>query len=354
MTSGILNAHSSIEDESIRVVTAAANLIAEIEIRQTLYQTDLYPPIDNISNAENERLGSKPPHDILTNMVRQELKQVAIGHCIVQAARPHSVAITVLLATGVSLDECFWIQMATKTSWPGFLVNHALSDADTNIVHHALQLAAKQFKVLVVASDTDVLYEITGKSGGKTVTVPVREAVHAVGRSAANQVLCCHAISGCDTTSSLFGRGKVTVWRKLTGNISTLPLTEVMGFDGITDADVLQAGLQLLALIYGATDLPAAPENLLKVVRCKCRKSDTDRPCSSQLCSCRKYTAAPGVSACKNCNGQTCDNSKSTEFCEDCSDEEDHSVSQVHHLGDAVPDDCLLFDIPWLDEEVVD
>ena len=51
------------------------------------------------------------------------------------------------------------------------------------------------------------------------------------------------------------------------------------------------------------TDLPPAPENLLKMIQCNCR---TD--CSSMRCACRK----PNVKcspACGNCRGSDCTNS---------------------------------------------
>jgi len=47
-----------------------------------------------------------------------------------------------------------------------------------------------------------------------------------------------------------------------------------------------------------------APENILKVVRCKCKSN-----CSSALCSCRQH-GLHCVSACSTCHGNDCTNSR--------------------------------------------
>ncbi|XP_066914872.1 uncharacterized protein [Clytia hemisphaerica] len=56
------------------------------------------------------------------------------------------------------------------------------------------------------------------------------------------------------------------------------------------------------------TDLDAAPEWLLKVVRCNC-KTSSRRPCSSNLCSCRR-NGLYCVAACGGCHGEGCENSE--------------------------------------------
>ena len=49
------------------------------------------------------------------------------------------------------------------------------------------------------------------------------------------------------------------------------------------------------------TDLEPAPEELLRIVRCKC-KLLSKRPCNSNVCSCRK-NGLTCVAACCNCRG---------------------------------------------------
>ena len=66
------------------------------------------------------------------------------------------------------------------------------------------------------------------------------------------------------------------------------------------------------------TDLPPAPQELLKVIRCNC-KSD----CSSQQCSCKKHSLRCSL-ACGNCRGSGCQNASPTSNLDDetLSDEE--------------------------------
>ena len=56
------------------------------------------------------------------------------------------------------------------------------------------------------------------------------------------------------------------------------------------------------------TDLNAAPDNLLKFVRCKCKLSSKN-PCSTNMCSCRK-NGLKCVTACGDCHGEGCNNSE--------------------------------------------
>ena len=54
------------------------------------------------------------------------------------------------------------------------------------------------------------------------------------------------------------------------------------------------------------TDLEAAPENLLKFVRCKCKLTSRN-PCGTNLCSCHK-NGLKCVAACGDCRGEGCNN----------------------------------------------
>ena len=58
------------------------------------------------------------------------------------------------------------------------------------------------------------------------------------------------------------------------------------------------------------TNLEAAPESVLKFVRCKC-KTTAKNVCVSEICSCRKH-GLKCVAACGNCRGELCTNSVSS------------------------------------------
>jgi len=110
------------------------------------------------------------------------------------------------------------------------------------------------------------------------------------------------------------------------------------------------------------TDLPAAPDDLLKVIHCKCRLLEPGRTCLHQTCTCRKH-GLPCVSACKHCNGEACENLNTQDLEEDEICQED--VANVHneivqtadydyseHQREALVQ--LNFDDSFIDEEIVE
>ena len=86
---------------------------------------------------------------------------------------------------------------------------------------------------------------------------------------------------------------QITIWRQLSDN--SLDATE-WGW--------AVSGNQMTPIF---TDLGAAPEDLLRFVRCKWCKSSTKNPCGSNSCSCRKH-GLKCVAACGECRGETCKN----------------------------------------------
>ena len=54
------------------------------------------------------------------------------------------------------------------------------------------------------------------------------------------------------------------------------------------------------------TDMDIAPETLKNVIRCRCR-STSKNPCSTKLCTCRKF-GMPCVPSCSGCRGEDCNN----------------------------------------------
>lgn len=103
----------------------------------------------------------------------------------------------------------------------GVTVHQAKGDADTLIVSTALQECTTGRDVLVVSTDTDVLVMLVARSEGNpkltvlhpgTRTVPskmydVSQINEKLG-STKECLLFSHAVSGCDTTSAIYGKGK--------------------------------------------------------------------------------------------------------------------------------------------------
>jgi len=96
-------------------------------------------------------------------------------------------------------------------------------------------------------------------------------------------------------------------------------------------------------LIPIATDLEAALEDILNVVRRKC-KADSSNPRGTRLCSCRKHGLSC-VPACKNCYGELCHNVKQSPV--------DDDGENVLLEDDLITDDSLEFDSPWYEEMIV-
>jgi len=149
----------------------------------------------------------------------------------------------------------------------GITAFQAKDDADTVIVRTVLDIASKGEPVTVVADDTDILVllvhhfkpdmgdmymlsEITRLRSARMSVVAIREVRESIGTTASQQLLAVHALSGCDSTSALYGHGKGSVFRKLVHDASTLPLTETLTSEHASQAEVVQAGLKLLLMLY--------------------------------------------------------------------------------------------------------
>jgi len=328
----------------------------------------------------------------------------------------------------------------------GISAIQATGDADTLIVRSALQKASSGTAVTVVANDTDVfimlLYHFSKSMSDVYMHIEtskmapikkicIRKMVTALGECTAKQLPVLHALTGCDTTSALYGHGKAGFFRMAVRKPETFQLTEVIGCSEAPTKDVVKAGLQLLVLMYGGTiteslnrlrydtymnavanrslpprpeklppteaaakqhilrvhlqvvewqtlktgnlkaedwgwrqvqqqyfptttDLPPAPADLMDLVKCKC-KVETRRPCMTMLCTCMKH-GLPCLPACKHCCGRSCGNAGAAigdaVLC--CADNDDIVELLDDALaGENIPDECLEFDMPWLDEEVV-
>jgi hypothetical protein len=304
--------------------------------------------------------------------------------------------------------------LASLVKDSGYTVFEAPDDADTLIAKTAIDFArAKNTRsVTVIANDTDILVllvyhfntemaeifmmsRVFSKASWKTELISIRQLRLSLGLTAANSLLAIHAISGCDTTSTLFEHGKRSVWKKLSKSVEASKYFVTLSNNDATHEQAVQAGANLIRIIYEgaesdtlnklryqtymnltatsthllrperlpptnnaahfhclrahlqtviwqslstntllnptdwgwqihegrlvpiATDIDAAPEDLLKVVRCKCR-SDTRSPSS---CSCRKV-GLPCVASCKNCAGVECENPSPSMSVEDCETDE--------------------------------
>jgi hypothetical protein len=146
----------------------------------------------------------------------------------------------------------------------GHRVWQAANDADTDIVRAALEMASSRRLTAVVADDTDILvllvYHLKPEMAdifmvetkkGRSTYVSIRAVQTSIGRPSIQQLLVIHAITGCDTTSALFGHGKARAFKQITLSSKTLPLTDELLRSDATADDVASAGCRLLVELYG-------------------------------------------------------------------------------------------------------
>jgi hypothetical protein len=120
----------------------------------------------------------------------------------------------------------------------------------------------------VVANDTDILILLiyhfkatmadmymlmdtnTGKNKGPKI-ISIRSVHEKLGASVVGQLLVIHALSGCDTTSALYGLGKVSVFKKITSTAKLMEFVDIVGCPTASQSDVAAAGCKLLTVLYG-------------------------------------------------------------------------------------------------------
>jgi hypothetical protein len=157
--------------------------------------------------------------------------------------------------------------LTTYLTQNGCKVKQAINDADTLIVDTAVK-AASEKPVTVVATDTDVfimlLYHMpkcvhdvcmqseTASSQRHQVTITsIRRVYNHLGGTVVKQLLFIHALSGCDTTSSMFGLGKATSYKKITRRGELASQIDVFGNLEASHSQITEAGMPVLAMLYG-------------------------------------------------------------------------------------------------------
>jgi hypothetical protein len=96
---------ADIEKESERIVDAAAKLLRG-SIRDAQFDQENYPLNASIRNRSLAKQWIPPLlQTFLHTLIADEVKQIGIGHSIVQACRPRSVISPVLFGVGVSVDH---------------------------------------------------------------------------------------------------------------------------------------------------------------------------------------------------------------------------------------------------------
>lgn len=147
-------------------------------------------------------------------------------------------------------------------------------EADTRMLLHAVHMSLDYERIIVRSDDTDVLVlllyyrsiqmldtEVFMHAGHVTQFtrrerfIPVNQIVDKLGRELCQNLPAAHALTGCDTTSSLFKIGKRSAFSKLASQVRECP--EILTTFGMTDnveADVVSARRYILN-VYGNKDI---------------------------------------------------------------------------------------------------
>ena len=150
--------------------------------------------------------------------------------------------------------------LETKLTTGGHHVHVCTGDADTKIVSTALEVA-NESEVTVVADDTDVavmllyhwkeklfdikFYTERGKKGWS-----MRES-QAPLSLIKQHLLFIHAWSGCDSTSSIYGKGKQSFFKLVTKSSSMQAIAETISDYWATPEEVEEASVKAFKELYG-------------------------------------------------------------------------------------------------------
>nr|XP_036231797.1 uncharacterized protein LOC118683407 [Bactrocera oleae] len=249
-------------------------------------------------------------------------------------------------------------------------VKQANNDADVLIVETAIELFNMTSVTIVVGEDVDLLVLLTARTPTEQIIYFFKpgKAQHqcevysskslSTFVKCQNHVLFLHAITGCDTASAFYRRGKTTVF-KMFEKQDLLQCAEVFKNSNCTPEDVITNGIRFLLAMYGApkkttcldklryacfvkntrnkkkvyyqvqvwlgnqldpkdwgwklvkntlepvqTLFPPAPEKLLNTIFCNCKKG-----CNAK-CGCKKVGLFCSL-ACTHCQGRSCSNFES-------------------------------------------
>ena len=151
-------------------------------------------------------------------------------------------------------------------------------DADASIVSTVLDFACAGENVCLITADTDLLTmliymwndmmrQIKMKSKG---TRKCKKSVRDVGQIASTlgdiqkYLAFIHAFGGCDTTSAIFGQGKLSILRLLSSkskkrSLAAREAADVFCASNATPEQIRAAGLRTFVLLYGGKDTDNLP-----------------------------------------------------------------------------------------------
>ncbi|KAJ8881673.1 hypothetical protein PR048_018159 [Dryococelus australis] len=143
----------------------------------------------------------------------------------------------------------------------GLKVHQAVADAETLIVRTALQEATEGREFIVVATDTDILIMLLARAdeGTSMHLLSPGSKIYSVGdiqRQICAKKICLlfiHAVTGCDTTSAVFGKRKKKAWRLL-NKPNVQCIAAVFNNPSAEKGQIITAGEQFLIQLHTSFD----------------------------------------------------------------------------------------------------
>ena len=150
----------------------------------------------------------------------------------------------------------------------GHMVEQAEGDADGIIANTALQLARSGTSVTVSANDTDVIAMLLYHWEDSMSQILVRSELKQKGHIVYKQldigmassllkpeikhlILFMHAFSGCNTTYSIYEKGKGSIVKLIEKSSDAQNISRIFMNDAASKEDIGEAGQQIFVLLYG-------------------------------------------------------------------------------------------------------
>lgn len=151
--------------------------------------------------------------------------------------------------------------LKTKFEAANFMVKQATEDADSLIINTVISISSTFDSVIVVGEDVDLLILLTAlstrsnmyllKPGKGTILQRIYSTESIIDKTATDNILFLHAISGCDTTSELFNQGKLKCANILRKNRDLNELVQVCKNPNADPESIAEAGERFLLALYG-------------------------------------------------------------------------------------------------------
>lgn len=144
-----------------------------------------------------------------------------------------------------------------------FMVKQAIDDADTLIVKTAIEMS-NNGRTFVVGEDVDLLVLLTALTSEDKDTFLMKPGTGKINRKIfspseikksyqhiRDKILLAHAFSGCDTTSSIFQKGKLQIFKLLQKEFILDDVVKTFNNENAIQSEVRAAGETLFLMVYG-------------------------------------------------------------------------------------------------------